>query len=163
MRRGSGGGLFIASPTPDNVVTTAVKYLVRMKLGPTHYIEVRAAVEGRAAELAAERLDDEGAAQLVRTHEQLVKAAAKDVAAAASLLHILIGQLSGNRALSLFLQILTSMTAKNMVWRRRSVQRAYDIVMETHPAIVDAILARNPARAREAMLAHVDRAIRFFR
>ena len=163
MRRGSGGGLFIASPTPDNVVATAVKYLVRMKLGPMHYIEVRSAVEGRAAELAAERLDDEGTAQLVSTHEQLVKAAPKDVAIVASLLHVLIGQLSGNRALSLFLQILINMTAKHMVWRRRSAQRAYDIVRETHPAIVDAILARNPARAREAMLTHVDRAIRSFR
>lgn len=159
MRRGSGGGLFVTSPAPDHAVNSAVRYLAHMKLSPTHYVEVRSALETRAAQLAAERITDDQATRLAAANERLLAAPVSRFADYASETHILIGRFSGNRAIALLNEILVTMTTRSMIGRGRSPQAAFEVVKRTHPRLVKAIISRDVGESRRAMLRHIEQAL----
>ena len=64
MRRGPGGGLFVASPGADAVTDIVAIYLVRRGMRLVDLTELRMGVELALVDLAAARVDDEGVALL---------------------------------------------------------------------------------------------------
>ena len=64
MRRGPGGGLFVAEPGVEAVTEAVALQIDRLGIGPEHLREVRAAVELVVLDLVMARLDDAGVARL---------------------------------------------------------------------------------------------------
>ncbi len=64
MRRGPGGGLFVMAPSACAVTEMAALYLARRGMRLAELAELRTGVEVAIADLAAERIDDEGAVGL---------------------------------------------------------------------------------------------------
>lgn len=126
--------------------------------------EFRAAVEGEAAYFAAERRTDADLEKLRASLDELdrcVRDADLGVEADESF-HVAVCVASGN---NYFLAARTSMqsnilTGMNLT-RNLSLtkpQNRMDLVQQEHYAIFDAILAEDPAAARDAMRAHVENA-----
>ena len=64
MRRGPGGGLFVMAPSANAVTEVAAIYLARRGMKLAELAELRTGVEVAIADLAAERIDDDGASGL---------------------------------------------------------------------------------------------------
>src|SRR6516162_5930906 len=59
-RRGPGGGLVVAAPSVDAIIDAAVLYLYRVDARLDEVFDARMVLEGIVAELAPERIDDDG-------------------------------------------------------------------------------------------------------
>jgi GntR family transcriptional regulator, transcriptional repressor for pyruvate dehydrogenase complex len=121
--------------------------------------EARRALESTTAALAAERLSPAAASELESLASQLADEALSpaayvelDVA-----LHQAIARATKNRVL---MELAESLREAHVEYSRRVIdlQERRRRATHGHRAIVDAILARDPARAREAMIAHLDEA-----
>jgi DNA-binding FadR family transcriptional regulator len=64
MRRGPGGGLVVAAPTPDSIIDPVVVYLFYEHTRVDHVAEARIALEEAVAELAPARVTEEDIAAL---------------------------------------------------------------------------------------------------
>ena len=64
MRRGPGGGLFVMAPSANAVTEMAAIYLARRGMRLGELAELRTGVEVAITDLAAERIDDDGATGL---------------------------------------------------------------------------------------------------
>jgi DNA-binding FadR family transcriptional regulator len=151
-----GAGIFVSSLDLDELLSPMRFALELSEPTVDNLFEVRIALEPRAAELAAERATDDQvagieacAAGLGRrglTRSELVEL---DVA-----LHRRIVEASGN-------ELLINLIASLNVLARRSRELTVGLpgvtrrTREDHRRIVEAIAARDPARAREAMAAHL--------
>ena len=123
--------------------------------------EIRLRVEGLAAAFAATRASDEELRELteaIRLQEYYVGAHDADrIKSYDSSFHEVIYRLSGSAVLR---DLLIPLHKKVQKYRKTSVEsdsRAIDSLHE-HQAIYDAILARDPVRAEEAMRRHVSNA-----
>lgn len=124
--------------------------------------EARSLVESEAAALAAKQISDEDLAKLISLVDDMVSDDEGVSNEADGQFHALIARASGNGAL---LHTIES------YWRMREeipeVKRSYSMLCESdtkarareHQEILDALLARDPSRAREAMRKHFHRMI----
>ena len=120
---------------------------------------VREVLEGLAASLAAERIDDSGhRARLETLWAKLVKAHAgedvNDYMEANEAFHNTIVDLGGNEELRSLISDL-SLPLFRLQFRSRIKARAMDNGHKEHEAIYQAILDGNSARAEKAMSKHV--------
>lgn len=128
----------------------------------TQLISVRRMIESEAAALAAPRLSDAALEELAACVERMRQAsAAQDVGAfvAADLhFHDLILRGSGNVFLAALLEPLTRVLAE----RRAQTSRVPEIqrhAIDEHSAVLGALDARDPARARLAMEHHMQQTL----
>lgn len=153
-----GKGTIIAqsarSPFED-IHKTAKSQLQTLEL--LDLLEVRESLEGKAAELAAQRATDAEIAAMRRTGEEV----ARDVAAGRvyfrsnTEFHLAIARASHNRILE---RSVRSVIGQVRGFRERLMKQLHEMPerdVEEHAAIVDAIAARQPAAAREAMVGHI--------
>ena len=70
MRRGPGGGLFVMAPSANAVTEVAAIYLARQGMKLAELAEMRTGVEVAIADLAADRIDEEGADRAARGAER---------------------------------------------------------------------------------------------
>ena len=125
--------------------------------------EVRRAVEPAAAALAAERRTVADLADMRRHVGDMAKSGhtRKSFAAADLALHLAIGRASGNplmRSLAGVIEaaLLSSFTYSSPVDHPRS----HELSVQSHASIVDAIEARDPPAAAEAMRRVIDAGVR---
>lgn len=124
---------------------------------------IRAALEGVAAALAAERLDDEAMATLAMILKRMkAGTATADIEAldqANDEFHALIHQATGNLFLT---RSLSSLRAYDSLGRHRAVgstPRDFPKALAEHKSIVAALRRRDPALAEERMRHHILRSL----
>lgn len=160
MRRGPNGGLFVCAPDAGPATRAMVIYLEYVGTSVTDLLEARLLLEPLAAGLAADRITEEGIDTLrallraEQTHADDAGVESQDP------LHPLLGQLSGNPVLHLFIDVLTRLTARYANTSRR-ISKAETIASKQtsrreHSAIVDAVITGDSARAETLLVIHLE-------
>ena len=157
MRRGPGGGLFVMAPSADAVTETAAIYLARHGMQLSELAELRTGVEVATADLAAQRIDTEGAELLHRT---LVREEnGTDAAGAESVdeLHAAVAATAHNRVLDLVALVLIRLSPLHQLERPapKGRHRVSAEVLRTHEGIAAAIVSGDRELARHRMRRHL--------
>lgn len=105
-RRGPGGGLLVATPDPSYTVRLAVEYLGQTQLLSQHFHAVWKNLQLAVASLAAVRLDANGRQRLRSLLASLQGASEVERLQRSGELDLCLAELSGNRALALFVRLL---------------------------------------------------------
>lgn len=124
------------------------------------FFEYREAVEAKAAELAAERASapERDAIRAVIARMEATPEDSDAEAAADLEFHALIHEASHNLVMLHVMRGLAEMLRRDIFFSRRQVFSQPEVsaaLLDQHRAIADAILARDGARASEAMRAHI--------
>jgi DNA-binding FadR family transcriptional regulator len=157
-----GSGVFVTATAPKGGVR------VETDMGPFELLEARRAIEGETCALAAQRISDDDLDQLrqlltvmgdVRP-ENLESCEKADYA-----FHLCIARASQNGGL---------VASVDMLWKARDRSPQYQLMsakahaagvfprLKEHVAILDALIAHDPARARQAMRRHISRVLEEF-
>jgi DNA-binding FadR family transcriptional regulator len=154
MRRGPGGGLIVAEPEPEAVQRAIALYLRFTGVRPEQLFEARAALEIVCVGQAAERITEDGVQRLreVLQQEETLQEEALGSGHHHDL-HVIIAELTGNPAMTLFVRVLAELTPQ----RKRADPKA-DVANyhRAHQALVDAIVAGDAALAQHRMRRHLD-------
>jgi GntR family transcriptional regulator, transcriptional repressor for pyruvate dehydrogenase complex len=153
-----GAGTFVSSLSVDELLRPLQFVLALSDSALEHLFEVRLLLEPGAAALAAERATDERL-QLMR--DCVARSYGPELTVDDHLrldveLHELVVHASDNALLEHLMASISAMgeESRNYTARLPGVQR---LTRREHEAIVDAICARSPERARAAMTAHISR------
>jgi GntR family transcriptional regulator, L-lactate dehydrogenase operon regulator len=160
-----GGGTFVANRTGLQSLQEALKPLVPLVQGDAGYwhdvMELRKSLDTDAAYYAALRANDTDKTNLVRSFEAMATVDADDPvlqARADAQFHIAIAQASHNIVLCQVVSGLSELLAQSIT---ESLKRFYrqsgfaDELSQQHSAILEAILAGEPDKARHAMVLHL--------
>ncbi len=158
MRRGPGGGLFVMAPSACAVTEVAALYLARRGMRLAELAELRTGVEVAIADLAAERIDDEG---VVGLQEALVReehATEEEQAELIQGLHAAVAAAAQNRVLQLVALVLIRLSRLHEIERlapkaRTQIQAE---VRRTHEGIALAVEAGDRELARHRMRRHLE-------
>ncbi|WP_328752276.1 FCD domain-containing protein [Streptomyces sp. NBC_00285] len=160
MRRGPGGGLFVTAPDAGPATRAMVIYLEYVGTSVTDLLHARLLLEPIAAGLAADRVTEDGIGALratlveERAHRDEPGVHSQDP------LHPVLGQLSGNPVLHLFIDVLTRLTARYAHTSRRiskaETYTAKETSHQAHCAVVDAVTAGDGARAQTELALHLE-------
>jgi GntR family transcriptional regulator, transcriptional repressor for pyruvate dehydrogenase complex len=123
-------------------------------------LEARRALERETARLAAERISDEECIGLQRTLDEQRNALRRGESGSYQNLafHEAITTAARNEILAHALYLVRNQSRLTLLLG--TIRRAVDgIMMQDHQAILDAISARDPAKAEAAMATHIDRII----
>jgi DNA-binding FadR family transcriptional regulator len=161
MRRGPGGGLFVAQPDPWSSIESIAVYLGYQGIDVQDLRVVRDAVELACLDRVLAR--DPDPALAARLHEALdidSGAPTEQVRSAVHDIHRELADLSGNPVLSLFLRVLTSL------WERHGMKPPAGTSLtppevlremeEAHAGIVEAVLSGDGHLARHRMMRHLE-------
>ena len=158
MRRGPGGGLFVMAPSANAVTEVAAIYLARrgMKLG--ELAELRTGVEVAIVDLAADRIDEAGAAGL---HEALAReehATEAERAEAVHDLHAAVAAAAQNRVLNLVALVLIRLSRLHQIERLapKAQRQIRAEVLRTHEGIARAVESGDREMARHRMRRHLE-------
>jgi len=160
MRRGPNGGLLISAPDAGPATRSIVIYLEYVGTSVTDLLQARLLLEPIAAGLAADRITEEGIDTLraclddEREHGGWPGIGSQDP------LHPLLGQLSGNPVLHLFIDVLTRLTARYAHTSRRTAKSEVEasklLSHKAHGSIIDAVIAGDGARAQTTLSEHLE-------
>lgn len=160
MRRGRQGGLVVTAPDSLPAIRALVIYLEYLALSAENLVYARLLLEPLAARLACGRINDEGRERLRQTLA-LEELRRKDAGIfAQEPLHVLLGALSGNPALHLFIDVLSRLTtryahtARSITSARVRTGKAES--RHAHAVIAEAVAEANAARAESAMMRHLE-------
>jgi DNA-binding FadR family transcriptional regulator len=155
MRRGPGGGLFVAPPSAAAVTEVVAIYLARRGVRVQDLTEVRVGVELALIDLLVDRMNKERAEQLRCALRAGAETDAEFVNTAHDL-HAAIASLAGNRALELVSLVLIRLTRLHAVEGSARELRAIEPeVYRAHDGIVTAIVDRDRELARHRMRRHL--------
>ena len=158
MRRGPGGGLFVVAPSANAVTEVAAIYLARrgMKLG--ELAELRTGVEVAIADLAAERIDDEGAVGLQEALLREEHATEAERAEAVHDLHAAVAAAAQNRVLQLVALVLIRLSRLHQIERLapKAKKQIRAEVLRTHEGIAAAVESGDREMARHRMRRHLE-------
>ncbi|MGY2084745.1 FadR/GntR family transcriptional regulator [Blastococcus sp. SYSU DS0539] len=158
MRRGPNGGLFVVAPDAGPAARALVIYLEYAGTSVADLMQARRLLEPLAARLAAERLTEDGIALLRRT----VDAETVDevpLEAAVEQLHLVLGELSANPVLQLFVDVLIRLTerfSEPSGATERAYRRAREAALRFHAEIADAVIAGDGGRAEARLGEYLD-------
>lgn len=159
MRRGPSGGLFVRSPDPESATRALVIYLERVGTTLPDLVSARLLLESLAVELAVTQLNEQGIQRLRRALEQEAQSYAT-VRMSAPYLHQAIGELSGNPALELFINMLTALTERYSIAASARTPAAHgptaEVAAHAHNTITEAMIAGDVAAAQHRMRTHVE-------
>jgi len=117
----------------------------------------RLTIEPRIARLAATNISEKGIAQLKESFDQMQTASQKDAyeefRMADRQFHHILSSESGNDVLLMINTILMDLNFSSLWWQ--PVERVYDIPIEDHRIILNAIQSRNPDQAEKGMEKHL--------
>jgi GntR family transcriptional repressor for pyruvate dehydrogenase complex len=154
IRQGATGGTFVTDLTFENLSNAFIDLFLAEKISIPELVHVRVLVEPEMARLAALQPDGESA-ELLREAleaEELPSRTLVEDLNRKTLVHYILAEMCGNRFLEALERSLMALT-------RRVVQVVEPKRLWLHPAgmhrpVVDAVLARNPDEAAEAMRRH---------
>ena len=158
MRRGPGGGLFVAAPDPSAVTDIIAIFLRRRGVGPNHVIEMLTGLELAVVERVAARLAGEDGDVSARVRACLEKGPAGGPNPGLDW-HSLLASLTGNSTLELLHRVVmrlgwlffSRLAEVDPAVRQLSEPAAVDPV---HQGITDALLAGDKELAMMRMRAH---------
>ena len=162
MRRGPGGGLFVAEPGVAASTEAVALHLHRLAITPAQLFEVRTAVEIAIVELGVQRFDsddgsDDGAA-LQRALDAERAATTDELRELAHGVHAVLASISGNRVLELLALVLLRLTRIHQgptPRTRLDAASASDLAM-AHERIVAAVVEGDLELARLRMRRHLE-------
>ena len=153
-----GLGIYVTSNARPAAPTNELDF----EIGAFELIEARRLFEGEAAALAATAIDDEQIAQLEVLMERMAREDEIQGEDADREFHMVIARASGNGAIIATIENLwdwrnRSALARNILTRARGMGLEPRIV--EHRRVFEALKARDPAAARQAMRDHLERVI----
>jgi DNA-binding FadR family transcriptional regulator len=156
MRRGPGGGLFVMAPGADAVTETAAIYLARHGMQVAELTELRTRVEVALADLAARRIDAEGAALLRQALRREGNAAGAERLEAVHDLHVAVAASTHNGVLALVALVLIRLSALHQSegLAARRLRNSAE-VLRAHEGIAAAIESGDRKLARHRMRRHL--------
>ncbi len=152
-RRGHAGGLLVSEPNPSYALASAVEFLRASKMDRNLFTEVRETLAVNVARLAAKRITAEGKKQLESALAANLAASGSAVASTARHFHQLIGELSGNRALSLFNRVVLELNGGPV--DAPMPDDAVAALKRNNVRLSDAICAGDEPLARRRMSEHM--------
>ncbi|WP_326818591.1 FCD domain-containing protein [Streptomyces sp. NBC_01762] len=160
MRRGPGGGLIVCAPDAGPATRSIVIYLEYIGTSVTDLLHARQLLEPIATGLATQRLTEDGIDTLRATLADELAQPDEPGDGALDPLHPVLGRLSGNPVLQLYIDVLTRLTARYAHTSRRitkaEVQSAATTSREAHQTIVDAVISGDGARAQTLLTSHLE-------
>jgi len=158
MRRGPGGGLFVAAPNVRGVSDVVTVYLTRRDISMADLVELRIRVEQALVELAAGRMDAEGRAELEVALDHERDLTVSEFADGGHDLHAVIASLAGNRALELVALVLMRLMRLHQIEEVGDADRARAAaaVSRTHSAIAQALINGDADKAANRMRRHLE-------
>jgi DNA-binding FadR family transcriptional regulator len=158
MRRGPGGGLFVAEPSAAAVTEIAAIYLARRGMRLTDLAELRAGVELAIVGFAADRIDAAGVARLREALEREESSSDAERVDAVHDLHAAVAAAAHNQVLELVSLVLIRLSRLYQIERlapktRREIKAE---VFRTHAGIAAAVEAGDRELARHRMRRHLD-------
>lgn len=163
MRRGPGGGLIVTAPDPHAVVQAVTLCLDYENVSAADLLTTRSALELTCVRLAAESVDEDGIRRLRSLLEQEQRLGMAGVATGHPYeLHIAIAEVTGNRAITLLVTILTRLMYE------RTGDLEFDsseivAVHQAHSSIVDAIISGDTALAQHRASRHLAASSSYYR
>lgn len=152
-REGSGNAATTAAATDS---TPAISRIAG-DIGPFELLEARLLIEPECAALAAQQGTEEQLARIRESHEAMSAAGAPSHHNEA--FHAAIAAACGNSALEAVVMHIWDLTEASPVCERLDEHfvdgKVWDVALHEHDRITDAILDRDPIRARHAMYAHL--------
>ncbi|GAB2982043.1 FCD domain-containing protein [Amycolatopsis acidiphila] len=159
MRRGPGGGLFVCAPDAAPATRALVIYLEYVGTSVEDLMQARQLLEPLAVALAAERITEQDIERLRAGLDEEVERHDEAGIFAQDRVHVLLGELSGNPALQLFVDVLSRLTTRYAHTTRRipkeEIDRGKAEARERHRVIVDAVIAGAAGRAEAETVAHL--------
>ena len=120
MRRGPGGGLVVSKPRVDAAVRTLLLNLEYLNISPEQINEARLAIEISCVRTATKNLTGKGEERIREFLETEVDLIVEDRESGkpsedypSNQFHLLLAELTGNPAMVLFVQILSSVTSRH--------------------------------------------------
>ncbi len=158
MRRGPGGGLFVAEPGVEATIEAVALYLHRIGIVPAQLFEVRAVLELAALDRCVEQLRTEDVTELNQAMDAERDASSTELRDLAHGVHAVLAGASGNRVLELLTLVLLRLTRiqQGPKPRRKVDREAASEIAAVHQAIVDAVVDRDAELARVTMRRHLD-------
>ncbi len=158
MRRGPGGGLFVMAPSANAVTEMAAIYLARRGMRLGELAELRTGVEVAITDLAAERIDDDGATGLEEALTREAHATEAERAEAVHDLHAAVAAAAKNRVLLLVALVLIRLSRLHQIERlapkaRKQIRAE---VLRTHEGIARAVESGDRELARHRMRRHLE-------
>jgi DNA-binding FadR family transcriptional regulator len=152
-RRGPGGGVFVAAPSIDAVAEAMAVHLDFQGIDRQQLFEVRCALEVATVDVAATSFDAPRVEQLEAMLAAERAAQIEVVGQASHAWHGMIAELTGNRAVLLFILVLIRLTEE-----RGGVpsEESAELVWRAHDTIMRAIAEHDGERARRRMARHLD-------
>ncbi|WP_299950418.1 FadR/GntR family transcriptional regulator [uncultured Modestobacter sp.] len=160
MRRGPGGGLFVVAPDARPAARAIVIYLESVNTSVDDLMEARRLIEPLAAAMAAAQVTEDGITEL--RHTLAAGSATTDDRGDRTVeaLHVLLGELSANPVLGLFIEVLTRLTDR---YGRLATDTPASAFREAraeahrrHAEIADLVIAGDAGRAETRMAAYLD-------
>jgi DNA-binding FadR family transcriptional regulator len=157
MRRGPGGGLFVAAPGVAATTEAVALHLHRLAITPAQLFEVRTVVEIAVLERGVEHLDADDVAALRQALEDEQAASPQELRDLAHGVHAVLAGTSGNRVLELLAMVLLRLTRihQGPEQRRKLGTGAASELAHIHERIVDAVVDRDVELARMRMRRHL--------
>ena len=156
MRRGPGGGLVVAEPDSAAVQRAVAVYLSFAGVERQQLFQTRIALELACATQAAERITEAGVEKLrqVLALEESLQEEAISTGHSHDL-HVVIAELTGNPAMTLFVRVLTELTLQR---QRPATDMRKEVASyhRAHEALAEAVIAGDPALAQHRMRRHLD-------
>jgi DNA-binding FadR family transcriptional regulator len=160
MRRGPNGGLLVRAPDAGPATRALVIFLEYIGTTVDDLMYARMLLEPLAARLAATRISEEGIERLRRTLADEKERKDEPGIFAQDMMHVRLGEQSGNSALYLFVDVLTRLTARYAHTTRRipkdEVAKGKAATHAAHMTIADAVIAGSAGTAESATAAHLD-------
>jgi GntR family transcriptional regulator, transcriptional repressor for pyruvate dehydrogenase complex len=127
--------------------------------------EIRMLLEPAATARAAEKISEDGLAELAVIMEQMRQSADDDsiLVKHDARFHELVAQSAGNQTLASLLSSVSSRTMRARIWHGVREAGASAATISQHAEILDAIKARDPQMAHAAAALHVARTQAWFR
>ena len=157
MRRGPGGGLFVADPSVGAVTDATAILLARRGMRLEQLSELRTDLETAIVDLAVRRLDAPGKARIAEALEREKSAPNRDGRHVVHDLHAAIAGAAGNRVLELVALVLIRLSRLYQVERLapRDVTRIREEIHRAHSVIVEAVISGDRDLARHRMHRHM--------
>jgi GntR family transcriptional repressor for pyruvate dehydrogenase complex len=163
VRRGD--GTYVTSLRPE-LLLEGVGFAVELMHDENalDLIEVRKALEPAATELAAQRIDEAGLAEVER-HLVLMRssAEAEELVTHDADFHTAVAAAAGNSTMASMLRFISSRTMRARVWHGILEEDAAQRTVAEHETIYRALESRDIALARAAALVHVSTTESFVR
>ena len=157
MRRGPNGGLFVSAPDAGPAARAMVIYLEYVGTSVDDLMQARQLLEPLAAALAAQRVSEDGIDLLRRTLEAETDEIGDRSAEA---LHVVLGELSSNAVLRLFIDVLNRLTSRyaqpSAEVPRKEYRKARAEAKRRHAEIGAAVIAGDGGRAEAQLAEYLD-------